>query len=168
MNKRISIFLISFIALIIVFGCGERMTKEQLFALADKYEREENYTEAVKTYKKIVDKYPDSEQADQAQYKIALVYSNNLNDFHKSIEAHSQLIENYPQSKYAAQSLFMIGFIYANNLEDLEKAREYYSKFLQQYPDNELVTSVQWELDHLGQDINKIDFLDQDKQKETQ
>ena len=73
------------------------------------------------------------------------------------------LIEKYPDSKYAVQSLFMIGFIYANNIKDLEKAKEYYSKFIEKHPDSELVTSVQWELDHLGEDINEIDFLKQDE-----
>lgn len=161
MIRRIVFLLILTFGLSLIYGCGERTTKEQLFALAEKYEKEENFLEAIKNYKKIVDKYPHSDRADQAQYKTALIYSNNLNDFHKSVESHKKLIEKYPDSKYAAQSLFMIGFIFANNLADTAKAKKYYHKFLEKYPDNELVASVQWELDHLGQDINEIDFLNQ-------
>ncbi|MEE4312222.1 MAG: tetratricopeptide repeat protein [candidate division KSB1 bacterium] len=159
----ILVIILSFAA-----GCGERMTKEQMFALAEKHETQDNYESAMKTYSKIVKKFPDSEMADQAQYKIAYIYSNNLNDFEKSVESHKLLLEKYPESKYAVQSLFMIGFIYANNIQDLEKAKEYYKKFLETYPENELVSSVQWELDHLGQDINEIEFLNKedDTQKE--
>ena len=161
MLKRLGSLLIIFVILNLIFGCGERMTKEQLFALAEKYEKEENFLEAVKTYKKLVKKYPEAEKADESQYKIALIYSNNLNDFHQSVESHEKLIAKYPDSNYAAQSLFMIGFIYANNLNNIEQAEKYYKEFLDKYPDNELVNSVKWELDHLGQDINEIDFLNQ-------
>lgn len=145
----------------VLISCGERMTKEQLFALAEKYENEENYEDAIKTYEKLIKNYPKAEKADQAQYKIALIYSNNLNDFSKSIKIYEKLIGKYPDSKFAAQSLFMIGFIYANNLNDIEKAEEYYKEFLEKYPEDELVNSVKWELEHLGQDINEIDFLNQ-------
>jgi len=161
MSKRFSSLLVMIVILSLIFGCGERMTKEQLSALAEKYEKEESFLEAVKTYEKLLKKYPEDEQADQAQYKIALINSNNLNDFNKSVEAHEKLIKNYPESNYAAQSFFMIGFIYANNLNDIEKAKKYYQEFLEKYPDNELLSSVKWELEHLGQDINEIDFLNQ-------
>lgn len=159
MIRSITVFII---ILSFVVGCGERMTKEQMFALAEKYETEENFDAAMKTYSKIVKKFADSDVTDQAQYKIAYIYSNNLNDFEKSVEAHKLLLEKYPDSKYAVQSLFMIGFIYANNINDLETAKEYYAKFLETYPESELVSSVQWELDHLGQDINEIEFLNRD------
>ena len=161
MLKRLGSLFAVIVILNIIYSCGERMTKEQFFALAEKYEKEENFVEAVKTYEKLIKKYPDAEQADQAQYKIALINSNNLNDFHKSVEAHEKLIKNYPDSKFTAQSFFMIGFIYANNLNDTENAEKYYKEFLEKYPDNELVSSVKWELEHLGQDINDIDFLNQ-------
>ncbi|MBN2012397.1 tetratricopeptide repeat protein [candidate division KSB1 bacterium] len=161
MSQRIVTFLIIALVFVLLIGCGERMTKEQLFATAEKYEMEENFEAAIKTYQKILKKYGDEERADEAQHKIALIYSNNLNDFQKSVEMHELVIKNYPDSKYAIQSLFMIGFIYANNIQDIEKAREYYEQFLQKYPKHELATSVEWELKHLGEDINNIQFLEQ-------
>ncbi len=162
MSYRITSFLVIGLFLFgLVSGCGKRMTKEQMFALAEKYELEENFDAAIKMYTKILKKYGDTERADQAQYKLALIYSNNLNNFEKSIETHLELISKFPDSKFAAQSLFMIGFIYANNVNDLDKAREYYEKFLEKYPEHELVNSVKWELDHLGQDINEIEFIEQ-------
>ena len=53
----------------------------------------------------------------------------------------------------------MIGFIYANSVSDTAKAREAYTIFLKKYPDHELVSSVKWELAHLGKDINQIPEL---------
>lgn len=139
--------------------------KEQLFVLGEKFELDAKFEDAVTAYQKLTEKFGDSEKADFAQYKMALIYSNNLSNFNESIVSHKKLIEKYPSSKYAVQSLFMIGFIYANNLNDLDKAREYYKKFLKKYPENELVNSVKWELDHLGQDINEMEFLAQPESK---
>ncbi len=56
----------------------------------------------------------------------------------------------------------MIGYHYANSIGELDSAKVYYQKFIDKFPDNELVNSVKWELDHLGQDINDIDFLQTD------
>jgi TolA-binding protein len=161
-------FIIASIIVSLIIGCGEKQTKEQLFALSEKLEKDEKFNDAIVSYQKLIKKFPSSNFADQSQYKIALIYSNNLNDFDKSINAHNVLIEQYPNSKYVAQSIFMIGFIYANNLNNLEKAKEYYNQFLQKYPNHELVNSVKWELDHLGKDINDIDFLKQDSVKANQ
>lgn len=162
-NRLIFSLVILVISFSLIYNCGEKKTKEQLYAIGEKQEKEEKFTDAIKTYQKIVKKFPKTENAEEAQYKIALIYSNNLNDFQKSIESHEALIHKYPESKYAAQSVFMIGFIYANNLDNLDKAKEYYTQFLEKYPEHELVNSVKWELDHLGQDINDIDFLNQEK-----
>lgn len=159
MRKLLASLLMLILIFSFMYSCGEQMTKEQLFALAEKYEQEENFNEAVNTYKKFLAKYTETERADEAQSKMALIYSNNLNLFEESINAHKELIEKYPESKYASQSLFMIGFIFANNIKDLDKAKEYYNKFLEKYPENELSNSVSWELKHLGQDINDIEFL---------
>ncbi|MBD3289813.1 tetratricopeptide repeat protein [candidate division KSB1 bacterium] len=161
MLKHLASFVVVILLIIMVVGCGERKTKEELMTMAEQYEAEENFLTAIKTYQRVLKKYPDAEEAVQAKYKIALIYSNNLNDFEKSVETHKDLIDKYPESKYAAQSLFMIGFINANNLQDLETAKQYYEEFLEKYPDNELASSVKWELDNLGKDINDIDFLNQ-------
>jgi hypothetical protein len=53
----------------------------------------------------------------------------------------------------------MSAFIYANDLKDIEKARAAYKSFVETYPQHELVPSVKWELEHLGQDINDIELF---------
>jgi TolA-binding protein len=168
MFKHFASFAVVILLIVMVVACGEKKTKEQLMTLAEQYEADENFLTAIKTYTKVLKKYPDAPEAVQAKYKIALIYSNNLNDFEKSVETHKDLIEKYPESKFAAQSLFMIGFINANNLQDLDTAKKYYQEFLDKYPDNELASSVKWELDNLGKDINEIDFLNQPEAAEEE
>ncbi|MBL0060500.1 MAG: hypothetical protein IPP40_03175 [bacterium] len=53
----------------------------------------------------------------------------------------------------------MIGYLYANHLKDVEKAKAAYQSFIKSFPEDNLVKDAQWELDHLGQDVNQIDEL---------
>jgi len=159
MNRVASLVITFGIILIIFIGCGEKKTKEQLNAEALRYEREENYKEAIKTFELLADKYPQANFADSVLFRIAQIYSNNLSDFEGSIATHKRLIEKYPESNFGLQSLFLVGFHYNNNIKDTVNARLYYEKFLEKYPNHELVTSVEWELQHLGKDPNEIEFL---------
>lgn len=159
MNRFASFLLIFALVGLIIIGCGPKKTKEQLYAEANKFEKEENFQEAIKTFERFVKNYPTSESADSVLFKIGQIYANNLTDFDKAIETHKRLIENYPDSKLSAHSLFMIGFHYNNNVDDTVSARKYYEEFLDKYPNHELASSVKWELNNLGKDPNELDFL---------
>ncbi|NUO18301.1 tetratricopeptide repeat protein [bacterium] len=80
-------------------------------------------------------------------------------DFPTAIKAYEELVQRYPKSDYAPKCQFMVGYLYANHLKDTEKARAAYQAFIRNYPDDSLVKDAQWELDHLGQDVNEIDEL---------
>jgi len=167
MNRVASLLMIIFLIQILVVGCGQKKTKEQLYAEAKRLEREEQYKEAIEVYEQLVNDYPQAGLADSVLFSIGQIYSNNLAQFENSIQTHQRLVKDYPDSKMGGQSLFMIGYHYANDIKDLEKAKEYYMKFLESYPDNELCSSVQWELDNLGKDVNEIDFLKSDLNEQS-
>ena len=159
MNRIASLAITFFLLSLFIFSCGQKKTVEQLSAEAKRYERDEQFKEAITTFEQIVQNYPDAANIDSVLFRVGQIYSNNLTDFNSSVFTHERLVKKYPNSRLAAQSLFMIGYHYANNIGNLDSAKVYYEKFIQQYPDNELVNSVKWELEHLGQDINEIDFL---------
>ena len=159
MNRIASIFITFFLILIFLISCGQKKTKEQLYAEAKRYERDEQFDEAIKTFEKLVADYPEATNVDSVLFWIGQIQSNSLTDFNSSVKTHARLVEECPESNLAAQSLFMIGYHYANNIGDLDSAKVYYQKFIDKFPENELVNSVKWELEHLGQDINEIDFL---------
>ena len=147
---------------LVTAGCGKKMTEEQYFTQAQQLEQNENFAKAADIYLSLYKRYPSGTRGDEALFRAAIIQSNQLKQFPLAIESHRRLLRAFPKSKYAAQSLFMIGYHYANNINNLDSAKVYYEKFIQQYPDNELVNSVKWELEHLGQDINEIDFLKTD------
>lgn len=162
MKRVVTISLVFILMLIFVISCGQKKTKEQLHAEALRYEREENFEDAIKSFESLVKYYPQSEVVDSVLFRVGQIYSNNIGDFEKSVFTHERLIKTCPESQLAAQSLFMIGYHFANNIGNLDSAKVYYEKFIENYADHELANSVQWELDHLGQDINEIDFFKND------
>jgi tetratricopeptide (TPR) repeat protein len=156
--RKVSLWVVV-IGVMMLAGCAKKMTEEQLYAEAQKFEQQQDADKLIKVYEELVDRFPKSQKADEALYKLALVYQNNKQDFPKAIACHERLMKNYPHSKFVSQAHFMSAFIYANDLRDFEKARAAYNSFIEAYPQHELVPSVKWELEHLGQDISQIDLF---------
>lgn len=146
---------IGLLALGVMFSCGEKKTATELREKAIALEKAERYDEAFDVYEKLLDEYPNGKYADEAMHKLAFMHYNNQQDFQQAIEFHKRLIEQFPESKFVPQSRFMIGYIYANDLKDYDSARAAYDTFLTHHPKHELVESVNWELEHLGEDVNK-------------
>ena len=80
-------------------------------------------------------------------------------DFGGAITAYQEFVALYPDAPDAPKCQFMIGYLQANHLDDDASAREAYEEFIRLYPENVLIKDAQWELDHLGMDVNEIDEL---------
>jgi TolA-binding protein len=135
-------------------GCG-KMPAERMLAKGKKLEEKQKFKEAISVYDKLVRQFPNNPSVASARYSMGNVYMYGLQDYPKAVDAFTQVIQTYPDTmKVVSQSQFLIGFIYNNFAVDTAKARAAYKTFLQKYPKHELATSVKWELDHLGKDIN--------------
>lgn len=165
MKRIVTVVLVALLVVSFFIDCAQKKTKEQLLAEAYQLENDEKFAEAVETLNKFVEDYPEASEVDSVLFRIGQIYSNNLGDYTQAVLAHEKLIQIRPDSPIAPQSLFMIGFHFANNIKNLDSAKVYYEKFIEKYPEHELVTSVKWELDHLGQDINEIDLFNQGTQQ---
>lgn len=80
-------------------------------------------------------------------------------DFAGAIAAYQEIVKSYPKSAQAPQCQFMIGYLYANHMKNIDLAGRAYKDFIRMFPEHQLVKDAQWELDHLGQDVNKIEEL---------
>lgn len=80
-------------------------------------------------------------------------------NFQAAIETYERIVKAHPRSPEAPQCQFMVGYLYANHMKNLDMARNAYQAFIRNYPEHELVKDAQWELDHLGQDVNEIEEL---------
>ncbi len=87
-------------------------------------------------------------------------------DFQGAIAAYQEIVKVYPKSQSAPQCQFMVGYLYANHLKNIDLAKDAYRSFIKLYPEHQLVKDAQWELDHLGMDVNQIDELNKILTKE--
>jgi outer membrane protein assembly factor BamD (BamD/ComL family) len=83
----------------------------------------------------------------------------------EALDHFQQFVSAFPDHESADRSSFMIAFIFANDLRDTLKAREAYTTFLSDFPaaDAGLRASAEWELEHMGEDVSQLEFLDEPK-----
>ena len=145
-----------FVITLLLAGCSKTTDKEYMDKAAESA-KNGNFSEAVSSYEKLVDEYPESKIAPDALLKEAALYQDNKikniskeESLKKSAELFKSVAKKYPDNEQAPQSLFMAGFIYANDLKDYDTATKLYKLFLEKYPDNELASSAKDELDNMG------------------
>ena len=88
---------------------------------------------SINIQQKVIDNYPNTEFAAEAQFEIAELYmaSQGLNNPLRAIQEYKKLIQQYPYSSRAAEAHLKIGNIYRIMLHDPEKAIESYQGLLQ-------------------------------------
>jgi TolA-binding protein len=88
-------------------------------------------------------------------------------NFTGAIESYQEIVKRFPKSVQAPQCQFMVGYLYANHLKNMDMAKQAYQTFIHNYPEHELVKDAQWELDHLGKDVNQIEELNKILSKDS-
>ena len=141
---------------IVLSGCGKKSDTEYM-DMANKSLKQNNIAQAVESYSKLIDDYPNSSIAPDAMFQLATLYQNNLvknisekDSFEKAVKLFETVNEKYPDNKLASRALFMSGFILANDIHDYTRATVVFREFLQKYPDNDLTASAREELSNMG------------------
>ena len=80
----------------------------------------------------------------------------DLQYYHESIDTYKKILDLQTDNSINKKSLFMIGYIYNNNLDMYTDSKEYYGKFKDRYPNDDLIPSVDYELDQIEQIISNI------------
>jgi tetratricopeptide (TPR) repeat protein len=81
---------------------GEAQKAEDQFMLAElQWTRFQRYRRAVEEYRKVIDRFPDSEVAPKAAYAIAYIQVKILGDSAAAAEAVRLLLDRYPDSQQA-------------------------------------------------------------------
>jgi len=72
----------------------------------------EEYAKSVADLNTVVNSYPESEFADDAQYLLAKSYGEGYGDYYRAISEYRRLIEQYPQSDLVGAAYYEIGDCY--------------------------------------------------------
>ena len=155
--KNIILLLIG--AFFLSCGEGSNKTAAELWDDAQKYRAKEKLKESIISYKTILEKYPSDNFAAEAQFQIADIYLNDVKDFDFAVKEFQKVVDLYPDHEVSKKSLFMIAYIFNNYLNAYSDAIMTYKLFRQKYPNDELIPSVEFELDGLIDIQSTIDSL---------
>ena len=119
-------------------------------------------------FQEFLKRYPDNEQADLAQLKLAhLVNRQKL--FHQAIAQYLKVVYLYPASPLLADARYKVGNIYHQELKDYKHAVEAYQKVVSDHPESEWAEKSLWntaeiyakELKEYGQAIRNYELFAQ-------
>ena len=140
-------------------GGGSNRTAAELWDDAQNYRADDNLKESITSFKTILLKYPSNNFAAEAQFQIADIYLNDVKDFDFAVKEFQKVVDLYPDHEVSKKSLFMIAYIFNNYLNAYSDAIMTYKLFRQKYPNDELIPSVEFELDGLIDIQSTIDSL---------
>ena len=140
-------------------GGGSNRTAVELWDDAQKHRAEDKLKESITSFKTILLKYPSNNFAAEAQFQIADIYLNDVKDFDFAVKEFQKVVDLYPDHDVSKKSLFMIAYIFNNYLNAYSDAIITYKLFRNKYPNDELIPSVEFELDGLRDIQSTIDSL---------
>ncbi len=126
-----------------------------LYLKAAHFVSAENLDSAIAAFRQIAS-LKDSPFRLNACLSLGRLYFESLHDYPKALMYYDTVYVEFFHHPGRAHAVFMLGYIYANALKDYRRAEGYYSEFLRTYPDHELASSVRFELDHLGEDLDSV------------
>ncbi len=103
------------------------------------------YTNALTTFQQLVNDFPDSQYADDAQYYIAYINEKKLGYYIQALLEYQKLIDNYPNSSYVDDAQLGIGNCYYATY-DFSHAIEAYQKLIDDYPESSLLALAQYSI----------------------
>lgn len=103
------------------------------------------YTNALTAFQQLVNDFPDSPYADDAQYYIGYTNEKKLGYYIQALLEYQELINNYPDSSYADDAQLGIGNCYYVTY-DYSHAIKAYQKLIDDYPESSLLALAQYSI----------------------
>lgn len=135
-NLKSSLTVIILSVLILSVSCGKReraLSARGYFDRGAEYFKEKSFALSALEFQKVLEKYPESEWADNAQFGLGLIYEE-LGDYQKAVEELGKVVKDYPKGDKAPNALFGMGEIYEKKLKNNSQAIDAYQKLVDDYP----------------------------------
>lgn len=140
-------------------------SEEFMYRRALNLEEAKDYPKARDIYEELLKSYPQSAHADEANYKIGVIYTYVLGDIKNGKETFIRIAQKETISWQLISSLYQLGLL-SQWEADNAKASQYYTKLLNLAKDSypESVASAKERLEEIGEsediDYNLKSFLD--------
>ncbi len=91
--KLLGVFLLLFV---LVMNCSKKMSEQELYALAQEQYGKEQYEEAVSTFDKLVENYPQGQRHAEAMFMLGFISANDLKKYEEAEKYYNAFLEKYP------------------------------------------------------------------------
>ena len=119
-----------------------------------------NYNRCMLLLNNIVNNYQDNQISVKAQYMMAEIFLNDFKDYSMAINYYQNIISNYSiDFQEVKKSMFTLAYIYANHLDYYTDAINLYKEFKNKYPNDDLIASIDYELENLLKIDKEIESL---------
>ena len=116
-SQRVCVMLL--VAAVVVALLGGCSTKTQrLYRRAEAFFAQEQYELAAREYSRIVQEAPRDPLADDAWYKLAYLYREELDNPSAALIVYRDLVDNYEDSNYADEALFWMVYLQRRHMQD--------------------------------------------------
>ena len=113
------LILLLLAGIILQTGC-KTLNDAETFSQANQFQREGKYLEAINTYKKLTEKFPDSKFCPQAQFMMGFIFANDLKDLEKAKTAYEKFLEKYSDHEMAKDAGWELDHL-GEDINDIEK-----------------------------------------------
>lgn len=117
------------------------LAEEASFTLAELYQLKKNYDNAIKVYRTIIDKYPQSTRFETALYSLARIYSSSMNDCDHALGIYSRIELQFPDGILAEDASFWKAECLFQQ-KKINQSIAAYHQYLQKYPNGKWVTEA--------------------------
>ena len=93
------------------------LAPEALKEFAAVVQQRGSFLDALSLYGQLMEQFPASEHCDEAQFMVAFIYEEFLQDYSKAREAYEQLIDRYPDSDLVESARHLLPHV-GRNPED--------------------------------------------------
>ncbi len=116
-SQRICVML-SVAAVVMALLCGCSTKPQRLYRRAEAFFNQEQYELAAREYSRIVQETPRDPLADDAWYKLAYLYREELDNHSAALIVYRDLVDNYEDSNYADEALFWMVYLQRRHMQD--------------------------------------------------
>ena len=137
-----------------LYSCQENFESKYDRALA--LSEKNSYRESIVILYEIIESPESSEDLkNKSLFLLADIYIK-INQYENAISSYEKILESSFDDRLRKQSLFMMGYIYFNNLNMYTHAKRYYKQFKKEYENDDLIPSVDYEMESIDKIINNV------------
>lgn len=86
----------------------ESRTPEVVLTIASHYHSRQNYNEAIRAFERLIEKYPQSQEAYKGKFLLGYIYFDELNDTERATHIFKDFIKTYPDSELASSAKILL------------------------------------------------------------